>query len=174
VLGEPNSDLNKLLYRPSLFVSLSARLLVAWIQVLTHRSTGAFFSYIYRFVDPSLGFAVGWDYAIGWLTVLPFELTAASITIEYWRDDIHVSVWITVFMVFLILVQIFGVLGYGEVEFVLSMIKVTACIGFIIFGIIANCGGVPTDHRGYIGARYWHNPGAFQNGFKGFCTYVCV
>ncbi|OAP59869.1 hypothetical protein AYL99_04871 [Fonsecaea erecta] len=131
---------------------------------------GAFYTYIVRFVDPSLGFAVGWDYAIGWLTVLPFELTAASITIEYWRDDIHVSVWITVFLVFLCLVQVFGVLGYGEVEFVLAMIKITACIGFIIFGIVVDCGGVSSDNRGYIGARYWHNPGAFQNGFKGFCT----
>ena len=103
---------------------------------------GAFYTYIVRFVDPSWGFAVGWDYAIGWLTVLPFELTAASITIEFWRDDIHPSVWITVFLVFLIGVQIFGVRGYGEVEFVLSMIKIIACMGFIIFGIITNCGGI--------------------------------
>ncbi|KIX02624.1 uncharacterized protein Z518_08566 [Rhinocladiella mackenziei CBS 650.93] len=131
---------------------------------------GAFYTYIVRFVDPSLGFAVTWDYAIGWLTVLPFELTAASITIEYWRDDIHVSVWITVFLVFLCLVQIFGVLGYGEVEFVLSMMKILACVGFIIFGIVVDCGGVSSDDRGYIGARYWHDPGAFRNGFKGFCT----
>lgn len=70
------------------------------------------------------------------------------------------------------MIQIFGVLGYGEVEFVLSMIKILACIGFIIFGIVVNCGGVPSDDRGYIGARYWHDPGAFKNGFKGFCTYV--
>jgi len=48
-----------------------------------------------------------------------------------------------------------------------------ACSGFIIFGIIANCGGIPSDHCGYIGARYWHepySPGGFTNGFKGFCT----
>ncbi|RMZ90748.1 hypothetical protein DV736_g2024, partial [Chaetothyriales sp. CBS 134916] len=131
---------------------------------------GAFYTYIVRFVDPSLGFAVGWDYAIGWLTVLPFELTAASITIEFWRDDIHVSVWITIFLVFVCVIQIFGVRGYGEVEFVLSMIKIVACLGWIILGIIINCGGVPTDPRGYIGGRYWQDPGAFLNGFKGFCT----
>jgi len=131
---------------------------------------GAFYTYIVRFVDPSLGFAVGWDYAIGWLTVLPFELTAASITIEYWRDDIHPAVWITVFMVFLVGIQVFGVLGYGEVEFALSMIKIIACIGFILFGIVVDCGGVSSDKRGYIGAHYWHDPGAFKNGFKGFCS----
>ena len=50
------------------------------------------------------------------------------------------------------------------------MIKILACSGFIILGIIIDCGGVPTDHRGYIGAHYWHHPGGFLNGFKGFCT----
>ena len=75
-------------------------------------------------------------------------------------------------MVFLIIVQVFGVRGYGEVEFVLSMVKIVACTGFIIFGIVVDCGGVKSDDRGYIGAHYWHDPGAFQNGFKGFCRYA--
>lgn len=53
----------------------------------------------------------------------------------------------------------------------LSLIKIIACTGFIILGIIINVGGVPTDDRGYIGARYWHAPySAFLNGFHGFCT----
>ena len=50
------------------------------------------------------------------------------------------------------------------------MIKVTAVLGFIIFGIVVDCGGVKSDPRGYIGAHYWHDPGAFKNGFKGFCS----
>ena len=130
---------------------------------------GAFFTYAVRFIDPAWGFAMGWDYAIGWLTVLPFELTAASLTIQFWRKDINVGVWIAIFLVALIIVQVFGVRGYGEVEFVLSMIKITACVGFIILGIVINCGGVSTDTRGYIGGRYWRDPGAFSNGFPGFC-----
>lgn len=114
---------------------------------------------------------MGWDYAIGFLAGLPFEITAAGLTIDFWRDDINIGVWIAVFLTILIIIQFFGVRGYGEVEFILSMIKVTACTGFIIFGIIVDCGGVPTDTRGYIGAKYWyHNGGAFQNGFKGFCA----
>jgi amino acid transporter len=131
---------------------------------------GAFYAYTVRFIDPAWGFAMGWDYAIGWLTVLPFELTAASLTIQFWRKDINDGVWIAIFLVALLIVQIFGVRGYGEVEFFLSMIKIIACIGFIILGIIINCGGVPTDHRGYIGGKYWRDPGAFLNGFPGFCS----
>lgn len=113
---------------------------------------------------------MGWEYAIQWLTMLPFEITAAAITIEFW-GHYNVGIWIAVFLTVLAVVQIFGVRGYGEVEFVLSVIKITACIGFIIFGIIVNCGGVPTDDRGYIGVKYWQAPeSAFRNGFKGFCS----
>lgn len=31
-----------------------------------------------------------------------------------------------------------------------------------------NCGGGPEG--GYIGGKYWHDPGAFHNGFKGLCS----
>lgn len=31
-----------------------------------------------------------------------------------------------------------------------------------------NCGGGPQG--GYIGGKYWHDPGAFHNGFKGLCS----
>lgn len=60
------------------------------------------------------GFAMGWDYALGWLVILPFELIAAGVTIEYWRTDINIGVWITVFLVILACIQFFGVRGYGE------------------------------------------------------------
>ena len=57
------------------------------------------------------------------------------------------------------------------VEFVLSAIKIAACLGFIILGIIINCGGV--GDQGYLGTKYWHDPGAFTD-FKGFCAVFVV
>lgn len=112
---------------------------------------------------------------MNWLVVLPFELTAAGVTISFWTDpnqtgnaSVNVGVWITIFLVLVTIINIFGVKGYGEVEFALGLIKVIAVIGFIILGIIIDCGG--TGHQGYIGAKYWHDPGAFRNGFKGFCS----
>ncbi|KAL1633872.1 hypothetical protein SLS58_010928 [Diplodia intermedia] len=131
---------------------------------------GAFYEYGIRFVDPAWGVAMGWQYSVGWMLTLPFEITAAGITIEYWksREQVNPGVWCAVFLSALILIQVFGVRGY--VEFILAIIKITACIGLIILGIVIDCGGVPTDDRGHIGARYWHDPGAFRNGFKGFCS----
>ncbi len=39
------------------------------------------------------------------------------------------------------------------VEFILSAIKVAGLVGFIILGVIIDCGGV--GPQGYIGAKYW-------------------
>jgi len=58
--------------------------------------------------------------------------------------------------------------GYGEAEFFFSIIKVIAVIGYIILGVILNCGG--GLEGGYIGGKYWRDPGAFNNGFKGTDT----
>jgi amino acid transporter len=117
---------------------------------------GSFYNYSVRFIDPAWGFAMGWNYVMNWLVVLPFELTAAGITIQYWTADpttgdvpnkYNVGIWITCFLILVTIINICGVRGYGEVEFALGMIKVTAIVGFILLGIIINCGGVPTDHR---------------------------
>lgn len=69
---------------------------------------------------------------MNWLIVLPFELTAAGVTIAFWTDDnghpVNVGVWITIFLLMVIVINFFGVKGYGEVEFVLGSIKGTSTI----------------------------------------------
>lgn len=75
---------------------------------------GAFCTYNIRFLDPSWGFATGWNYALQWLTILPFEITTAGITISFWHEY-NIGIWVAVFLVLLALIQFFGVRGYGEV-----------------------------------------------------------
>jgi amino acid transporter len=71
-------------------------------------------------------------------------------------------------MVAIIIINLFGVRGYGEFESAASMIKIIAVVGFIILGIIIDVGGQPGGE--YLGARTWHDPGAFANGFQGFVS----
>jgi len=130
---------------------------------------GSFSAYSTRFIDPAWGFAMGWNYALQWLVVLPLEIVAATLTIEFWNHGaINNDAFVAIFLVLIIAINLFGVKGYGEAEFVFSIIKIVAVIGFIILGIILNCGGGPRG--GYIGGRYWSTPGAFHNGFKGLCS----
>ncbi|KAL3428062.1 General amino-acid permease GAP1 [Phlyctema vagabunda] len=139
-------------------------------MAVTFPVAGSFAAYSTRFLDPAWGFAMGWNYALQWLITLPLEIIAASITLGFWEGskDVNPAAWVTIFLLLIIAINFFGVKGYGEAEFVFSIIKVAAVIGFIILGIVLNVGGGP-NHE-YIGARYWYNPGAFHNGFKGLCS----
>jgi yeast amino acid transporter len=130
--------------------------------------SGSFVQYNTRFISPAWGFCMAWNYALQWLVVLPLELVAAAITIDYWNSTISSAAWVTIFLVTVTFINVFGVKGYGEAEFVFSFLKVLAIVGYIILGIVINCGGGPNG--GYIGGRYWGNPGAFAAGFKGVCA----
>lgn len=55
--------------------------------------------------------------------ILPFEIVSAGITIDFWRTDINIGVWIAVFLTILTVVQIFGVRGYGEGSLMVQSIE---------------------------------------------------
>ncbi|BAO42365.1 histidine permease [Kluyveromyces marxianus] len=120
---------------------------------------GGFNVYVTRFVEPSLGFAVNFNYLAQWAILLPLELCAASITIRYWNKNINPDAWVSIFYVAIALANMLDVKSFGETEFVLSMVKILAIIGFTILGIVLICGGGPNNH--FIGGKYWHDPGAF-------------
>lgn len=129
---------------------------------------GSFNAFCLRFIDPSVGFFVGLTYSLLWLILLPSEIIACAMTIQYWNDSINPVAWVAIFYVAIVSINFFGVKGYGEAEFIFSIIKVVAVVIFNIVGIVIVCGGAPKG--GYIGGKYWHNPGAFNNGFKGVCS----
>ena len=152
--------------------------------------SGGFYIYSARFIDPSWGFAMGWNYVFQWAIVLPLELVVAGLTVGYWNPDINVGVWITVFLLAIVIINVFGVLGFAEEEFWSSILKLAAVVIFMFVGLIlgksnnctatqnaANlvaivCGGGPSNgnYSEYWGARLWYDPGAFKNGFKGVCS----
>ena len=66
-----------------------------------------------------------------WLVVLPLEVIAASITIDFWNTKIDHAVFVTIFLFVIVGINLFGVKGYGEAEFFFSIIKVVAVIGFM-------------------------------------------
>ncbi|ODQ78651.1 hypothetical protein BABINDRAFT_38465 [Babjeviella inositovora NRRL Y-12698] len=130
--------------------------------------SGGFNAYATRFLEPSIGFAVAWNYFMQFAVLLPLELVAASITIKFWNTTVNPDVWVLIFFLMVVAINLFGVKGYGESEFVFSIIKVIAVVGFIILGIVLIGGGGPQGQ--YVGDKYWHDPGAFANGFKGVCS----
>ncbi|UJR13085.1 hypothetical protein I4U23_000109 [Adineta vaga] len=134
--------------------------------------SGSFTAHGSRFIDPAWGFAMGWNYALSWLVLMPLEITAAGLVIDYWSTSVNIAVWITVFLIVLFIINLFGVRGYAEIEFVMSVVKVIAILGFIVLGIVLVAGGGP-NHE-YLGGKYWSNPDPFAYGFKGVCSVFVV
>ncbi|PSK58591.1 Arginine permease [Elsinoe australis] len=121
--------------------------------------SGAFTAYASRFVDPSLGFAMGWIYWFSWAITFALELTASGLIIQWWAPDLNVGIFIGVFWVVITGLNFLPVSFYGEVEFYFASIKVLTVIGFMIFAICIDAGA---GQNGYLGFDTWKSPGAFN------------
>lgn len=66
-----------------------------------------------------------------WLTLLPLEIVSAAITVGYWKSNVSPAAWVAIFYTLIVCINMFGVRGYGEAEFIFSIIKVVAIIGFM-------------------------------------------
>jgi amino acid permease len=65
--------------------------------------------------------------------------------------------------------QLLAVATFGETEFWLALTKILSLTASFIFSIVYAAGGVHAEH-GTLGVRYWHNHGAFFNGFNGVAS----
>ncbi|RLV91733.1 General amino-acid permease GAP1 [Spathaspora sp. JA1] len=137
---------------------------------VTFPISGSFNVFASRFIEPAVGFAVGWNYFLQFFVLLPFELIAGAITVKYWNSSINSDVFVIIFWVFVVFITLLGVRWYGEAEFFFSMIKIIAVVGFIILSVVLICGGGPSHD--FIGGSNWRQPGPFANGFKGVCSVL--
>lgn len=153
--------------------AITATFVYTTMQSLGELSTafpvsGGFNIYATRFIEPSVGFAVGWNYFMQFLVLLPLELVAASISIQYWNKTLNPVIFVAIFWAFIFFVTMTGVKWFGEAEFIFCLIKIVAVTGFIILGVVLICGGGP-NHQ-FVGGVNWRNPGPFANGFKGVAS----
>ncbi|KAK8107963.1 amino acid permease/ SLC12A domain-containing protein [Apiospora kogelbergensis] len=124
--------------------------------------TGSFVRHAEFFVDPALGFAIGWNLVYGNILSIPAEITAICVLFSYWFDpvdDISPAVWIVVFIVLTAAVGFAFISVFGEIEFIFALIKIVLVVFLIILGLVINLGGIPGTER--MGFRYWKEPGPF-------------
>ncbi|KAA1137422.1 hypothetical protein PGTUg99_012050 [Puccinia graminis f. sp. tritici] len=72
--------------------------------------------YSCRFVDPALGFALGWTYWYSNGITLVMEITSASEGLEYWTGADYRPLWITIFLVSTSVYSIVAVKWHEKVE----------------------------------------------------------
>ncbi|WP_251352305.1 amino acid permease, partial [Staphylococcus aureus] len=104
--------------------------------------SGSFSTYATRFVDPSLGFALGWNYWFNWVVTVAADITIAAQVIQYWTplQAIPAWAWSALFLVIIFSLNSLSVRVYGESEYWLALIKVVTVIIFIAIGLLTIVG----------------------------------
>lgn len=153
----------------SIFISYTILGFIVWIVLCALGEMAAwlplesgFTGYAARFVDPALGFSLGYTYWFKYIITTPNQLTACALVIQYWvdRDKVNPGVFIAVFLVVIIAINYLGIKFFGEIEFWLSSAKVLTMVGLIILSLVLMLGGGPDHDR--KGFRFWKDPGAFK------------
>ncbi len=136
--------------------------------------SGSFSSYATRFVDPSLGFTMGWLYYIMWALVSSVDVMVASNVLYYWDVFKFFSplTWSLIFITIVFLLNIFTVKAFGETEFWLSLIKVVTIIIFIIVGFLMIFGILGGHSYGF--ENYTKGEAPFVGGLSGFLGVLLV
>ncbi|KAJ3102912.1 hypothetical protein HDU97_000225 [Phlyctochytrium planicorne] len=81
------------------------------------------------------------------------ELVAAGILMGFWFPNVPQWIFSVTFLVPLVVVNLLGVRGFGEIEFTLSFIKIIAIIIFLLLSFVIVCGG--SSALGPIGFKNW-------------------
>ncbi len=125
--------------------------------------TGSFSTYAAKFVDPSLGFALGWNYWYNWAITIAAELAAVSLIMKFWFPDTPSIIWSSLCLIIMFLINILSVKGFGESEYWFSLIKVITVIVFIITGILMIFGILGAEPVGFTNFTIENAP--FNGGF---------
>lgn len=96
---------------------------------------GSFQEYGTRFVSPSFGFAMGWNYWFNWAITVAAELVAAALVMKYWLPDVPSWIWSALFLALLFGINALSARAFGEGEFWFAAIKVITVVVFLVIGV---------------------------------------
>lgn len=109
-----------------------------------------------RFVNPSMGYAIGFCYWLSNAVALPAELTAGAMMLTNYKELAEhgaVIVWIIYILFLVLLINICSVRIYGEFQFVVNLVRMALIPMLFIVLIIVNVDPKGSDE--VVGFRYW-------------------
>jgi L-asparagine transporter-like permease len=119
-------------------------------MTLAHPTTGSFGAYAEHYVGPLAGFMVRYAYWVANVLAVGTEVTAVALYMKFWFPAIPGWYWIVGFSSMLVAVNAFTVSAFGSVEYLFSLIKITAIVGFLLLA-------------GYVITFAGHSDIGFQN-----------
>ena len=132
--------------------------------------SGSFSYYATKYWSDFAGFLSGWNYWFEYVVMSMAELTAVGIYLAYWFPDLPQWTGILICLVVITAINSITVSAYGEIEFWMALIKISAIIFMIIFGtylIFSNGKPFPENFE-----NLWIHGGFFPNGAWGMMIAI--
>jgi L-asparagine transporter-like permease len=146
---------------PAVIVSYVLAGFICWTVTMAlgelssaHPAAGSFGLYANLYLGPWAGFVSCAGYWIAISVSVGANLVASATYMRYWFPTVPALVWIAVFSLVLIVINLRSVGDYGRFEYWFAMVKLATMATFIVIGGILLAGGrVPaqyTSHGGFF------------------------
>ena len=132
--------------------------------------SGSFSYYAGKYWGKFPGFLAGWNYWFLYIIVSMAELTAVGIYLQYWFPDLPQWVGALICLIIITAINLITVSAYGEIEFWMALIKISAIIFMIILGTYL----ILTDARPFPDnfSNLWVHGGFFPHGIWGMMISI--
>ena len=132
--------------------------------------SGSFSYYASKYWGEFPGFLAGWNYWFLYIIVSMAELTAVSIYVAYWFPDLPAWISALICLIIITIINLVTVGAYGEIEFWMAFIKISAIILMILLGSYL----IFTDARPFPEnfSNLWAHGGFFPNGLSGMVMSI--
>jgi Gamma-aminobutyrate permease and related permeases len=128
--------------------------------------SGGVVAYADRYLGRFFGFFLGWSTLFTGAATSSASYNALGRYVQFWFPDVPIWVCAAVGVTLIVIVNMIAVRIYGEVEFWVAGVKVTAIISMIVLGLLiilfgVGNGGVPVgfgnlvDHGGFFAGGLW-------------------
>jgi amino acid transporter, AAT family len=167
---------------PSVFIAYILGGLIIYLTMLCMGElavaipiSGSFITYTADFISPSIACGVGWSYWISWVAYIPAECIAGGIIMQHFTG-VNGYVWAVCFGLLITYINIAKVGIFGEIEFWLALIKISALMGFVFLSIFIFFGVIHgSQPEGIIGGRFiFDQGGLFPNGGMALLTAMVL
>ncbi|KAF8534540.1 amino acid permease/ SLC12A domain-containing protein [Trichophaea hybrida] len=116
-----------------------------------------------RFFDEALGWTVAVIYWFAYAMGVTTLVTSTAILVTGWSTDVGQGWIITGILAVVILINVFGIRVFGEIEYVCGLLKVILVVGLSILMLAINRGAGPNGR--VYGIEFWRAQYRFPSSF---------
>ena len=139
-------------------------------EMAVRRPQGSFGDYASSALGPQAGFMTGWMYVFEMVFVCIADVTAFAVYMGMWFPHVPKWIWVLAVIFFIAALNLMRVRVFGEVEFWLTMVKITAIVAMIAGGIAVLIFGFGMHDTSQGVSNLWAHDGFFATGLGGFLS----